>query len=103
MRFNMTKPCKDCPFRVGSSTNMTLAEGRIEEIVDDLRRDMSFTCHKTLDMPNMEQEHCAGALIFLEKEDNPNQIMRFAERIGLYDRHKLKMDCESLIRSEDYK
>ena len=98
----MTKPCKDCPFRLGSSTNTTLAEGRIEGIVDDLRNEYTFTCHKTLDKPKMEQEHCAGALIFLEREDRPNQMMRIAERIGIYDRRNLDMNCSNLIRNEDY-
>lgn len=97
MKFNMTKPCKDCPFIVGSSTNTTLAEGRLDEIVEDIRNDMSFTCHKTLDKPSSEQEHCAGALIFLERENRPNQMMRIAERFRLYDRRKLNMDFPDLI------
>lgn len=102
MKFRMTKPCKDCPFRVGSSTHATLVEGRIEGIVEDLRNNHSFTCHKTLEKPSMEQEHCAGALIFLEREDRPNQIMRIAERIGSYDRHALDMKCSNLIDNEEY-
>ncbi|MFS0883264.1 hypothetical protein [Metabacillus niabensis] len=99
MRFDLKKPCKDCPFIKGSSTNVTLSEGRIEGIVKDLRNDMSFTCHKTLDKPKLEQQHCAGAMIFLEKEDRPNQIMRIAERIGLYDRSRLET-CPNII--DDY-
>lgn len=98
MNFNMTKPCVDCPFIVGSRTNRTLAEGRIESIVEDIMNDKSFTCHKTLEMPSRKQEHCAGALIYLEREDRPNQIMRIAERIGIYDRNKL-IECENLIES----
>lgn len=93
MNFNMKKPCQDCPFRPGSSTNETLAEGRIDEIVSDLRGDRAFICHKTLDHVR-NNEHCAGALIFLEKEDRPNQLMRVAERLGIYDRTKLDMDVE---------
>lgn len=92
MNFNLKKPCKECPFIKGSCTNITLREGRLEEIVKDIRSDMSFICHKTLD--NKEKEHCGGALIFLEKENNPNQMMRIAERIGLYDRHKLHIDAD---------
>lgn len=94
MKFNLRKPCKDCPFIPGSSTNTTLDEGRLDDIVEDLRNDYSFTCHKTLDLPDREQQHCAGALIFLEKENNPNQMMRWMERIGHYDRHKLDMDVD---------
>lgn len=29
--------------------------------------------------------HCAGAMIVLEHEERPNQIMRIAERLGFYD------------------
>lgn len=35
--------------------------------------------------------HCAGALIFLEKRNRPNQMMRIAERTGSYDRRTLDM------------
>ncbi len=94
MKFDLKTPCKDCPFIKGSSTNTTLAEGRLEEIVEGIRADMSFTCHKTLHMPSSDQQHCAGAMIFLEKEDRPNQMMRIAERIGMYDRRKLNMNVD---------
>lgn len=92
MKFDLKKPCVDCPFVPGSSTNTTLSEGRIEGIVYDIsHNDMSFTCHKTLDLPSPDQQHCAGAMIYLEKQNNPNQVMRIAERFGVYDRTKLKM------------
>ncbi|WP_121616827.1 hypothetical protein [Virgibacillus halodenitrificans] len=99
MKFDLKTPCKDCPFIKGSSTNITLAEGRIEEIVDDIRDGMTFTCHKTLEKPKREQQHCGGALIFLEKESRPNQMMRIAERIGVYDHRKLNMEAD-LIDNE---
>lgn len=99
MKFDLKTPCKDCPFIKSSSTNMTLAEGRIEEIVDDIRDGMTFTCHKTLEKPKNEQQHCGGALIFLEKENRPNQMMRIAERIGVYDYRKLNMNVDLI---EDY-
>lgn len=94
MRFDLNQPCKDCPFIKKSSTNMTLAEGRLDGIISDIRHDMSFTCRKTLNLKTNEQQHCAGALIFLERENNPNQMMRIAERLGRYDRTKLKMEAD---------
>lgn len=94
MRFDLKKPCKDCPFIKGSCTNTTLAEGRLEGIVDDIRNDMSFTCHKTLDNESSKQQHCAGAMVFLEKENRPNQMMRIAERVGMYDHTKLDMNVD---------
>lgn len=94
MKFDLKQPCKECPFVPGSSTNTTLAKGRLGSIIADLRADMSFTCHKTLDLPTSDEQHCAGALIFLEREENPNQMMRWHERIGKYDHTKLKMDTD---------
>lgn len=95
MKFDLKKPCKDCPFIKGSSTNRTLSKERLDGIVDDIsNNDMTFTCHKTLNLPEREQQHCAGALIYLEREDNPNQMMRIAERLGLYDRRELNMTAD---------
>lgn len=91
MKFDLKKPCKDCPFINGSSTNVTLAEGRLKGIVEDIRNDMSFICHKTINKQCREQQHCACAMIFLERENRPNQMMRIAERIGCYDHKKLVM------------
>jgi hypothetical protein len=97
MKFDMKQPCKDCPFIKGSSTNLSLAESRLTGIVSDVMNNHTFTCHKTLELIKTDQQHCAGALIYLEKRDNPNQMMRIAERIGVYDRTKLNMDIKDLI------
>lgn len=94
MKFDLKKPCAECPFIKGSATNTTLAEGRLDGIVDDIRDGATFTCHKTLEKPSREQQHCGGALIFLEREENPNQMMRIAERMGLYDYTKLDMTAD---------
>lgn len=109
MKFDLKRPCKDCPFVQGSSTNKTLAEGRIEEIVHSIvEEDAHFQCHKTLDFysdKKVPAQHCAGATIFLERigeHGKPNQFMRIAERLGIYDRSKIQMDFEPLIKSEDY-
>lgn len=94
MRFDLTSPCKDCPFICNSSTNRSLDSERLKNIANDIRNDMSFTCHKSLDKPKSLQQHCGGALIMLEKENNPNQIMRTAERLRVYDYTKLNMDAD---------
>lgn len=93
----MKQPCVDCPFIKGSSTNMSLAEDRLTGIVSDVMNNHTFTCHKTLPLIEVDQQHCAGALIYLEKRDNPNQLMRIAERIGIYDRKRLEMNVKNLI------
>ena len=98
MHFQLITPCKNCPFR--TDIKAYLKPQRVEEICDSLiYKQQSFPCHKTTkdddgntcETPN--SQHCAGALIFLEKQDRPNQMMRIAERLGLYNRHKLDMDA----------
>lgn len=96
MQYTMTKPCDACPFLRGSGfTWKSLEEHASGE----------FACHKTCDVseddenagtyePNDDSLHCAGALIFLEKQNRPHQMMRIAERLGLYDRRKLDMSAD---------
>lgn len=63
-----------------------------------------FPCHKSADLnededgcsefiPNDKSVHCAGALIFNEKRNQPHQMMRIAERFNMYDRRKLDMNA----------
>lgn len=99
MNFDMKRPCKDCPFIPGSSTNTTLNPGRLDSIVDTLRDGGSFQCHKTIEH-EIKDQHCAGALIFLERERRPNQAMRIAERLGMYDYKALDMDA-TIISNEN--
>jgi hypothetical protein len=77
---------------------------RAKEIADSLRAGGTFTCHETT-VPGPEDDDgmqdmvdgpkaafCAGALVTMEKAEEPNQIMRIAERLGSYDRTRLDMD-----------
>jgi hypothetical protein len=96
--FALKRPCGNCPFRTDRAS--FLSEARAQEIADALHADASFHCHKTLELDAEEgdveitaaSKHCAGAMIVLEREDRPNQMMRIAERLGLYDRTALVMD-----------
>jgi hypothetical protein len=96
--FALKRPCGDCPFRTDRAP--FLSEDRAQDIADALHSDASFHCHKTLELDAEEgdlevtaaSKHCAGAMIVLEHEGNPNQMMRIAERIGFYDRTALVMD-----------
>jgi hypothetical protein len=93
MNYTMTEPCNACPFLKGSGfTYRSLTEHASGE----------FACHKTCELTEVEGKgeiyqpkakslHCAGALIFLEKRNQPHQMMRIAERLGMYDRRKLNM------------
>ena len=101
MKFDLVRPCKDCPFRTDIKGYLT--PGRVREIADSLLlQQATFTCHKTnefeddddgvtVTVQTADSQHCAGALIFLERMQRPNQMMRWMERIGAYDRTKLDM------------
>lgn len=93
MKYTLTEPCDACPFLKGSGFKLS-----------QLRRHASgeFACHKACKVdedsgdfvPRSDKTpHCAGALIFLEKRNQPHQMMRICERIGLYDRRKLNMEA----------
>jgi len=95
MKYTLTKPCDACPFLAKMRRGYTMrkllgfASG-------------AFPCHKTAEIDDetgefqvtRDSQHCAGALIFLEKRDAPSQIMRIAERLGIYDRTKLDMEAK---------
>jgi hypothetical protein len=102
MKFNLVRPCRDCPFRTDVKPYLSAARAR--EIVDSITlQQATFACHKTVDYsdpeddepraPKAEEQHCAGATILLERLDRPNQMMRISERLGLYNRRKLDMDA----------
>lgn len=92
MRYQLTAPCAECPFLIGSGFTYDSLVAHASG---------SFPCHMQCDLDeesstfvakaNGKTNHCAGALIFLEKQNAPHQMMRIAERLGLYDRRKLDM------------
>jgi hypothetical protein len=98
VNFDLVRPCPQCPFR--TDIESYLRGDRAVEIAHSLARGAEFPCHKTtVNDPEDESERmattdsqwCAGALIALERSDAPNQAMRIAERLGLYDASKLDM------------
>lgn len=98
MKFDLTAPCGNCPFR--TDITFYLRAERVDEICEALVVDQrTFSCHKTTEHGcrdgdghvGPKEQHCAGALIMLEKMDRPNQMMRIMERLGGYDRTKLAM------------
>jgi hypothetical protein len=96
MKFDLTKPCAECPFR--HDINGYLREEWAEEIVEALLSDATFSCHKTNEyddegepLESGESQHCAGAMILLEHQEQPNQLMRISRRLGFYDPSRLDM------------
>ena len=100
MNFDLVRPCAKCPFRTNCLEGW-LGEERAEEIISGITdQQATFTCHETTKFDEDEEEvrhdgeqHCAGALILLEKLERPGQLMRIAERLGYYDRTKLDMEA----------
>lgn len=96
--FALVRPCAHCPFR--EDVPGYLRRARAVEIARSLAEGATFPCHETtVADPEDESENvatedssfCAGALICLEKEGDANQVMRVAERLGLYDARRLDM------------
>ena len=105
MNFNLIRPCKKCPFRTDCLAGW-LGEARATEIFDGITdQQKTFTCHETTTMDDDDdgqEEHCAGALILLEKLEQPNQLMRWMEQLGGYDRQKLKIDSPVFETGEKF-
>jgi hypothetical protein len=98
LKFDLVRPCAKCPFR--SDIEPYLHAERGWELRKAILNDATFACHETMveteggeDMtegPN--SQHCAGVLVILERMKKPNQMVRIAERLGMYDRRKLDME-----------
>ena len=103
MQYTLTDPCDACPFLIGSGFTY-------RRLVEFARGE--FPCHKSCVVDeetnnfvprNDKTPHCAGALIFLEKQDRPHQMMRICERLGMYDRTKLNMSANVGSSPSDYR
>lgn len=108
MKFTLRRPCANCPFRTDCRQGW-LGRKRATEIATSITaHQKTFSCHKTNDFSSGEVEetensqHCAGALVLLEKRNQPNQMMRIAERLGFYDRHKLDMAAPVFDSTKDF-
>jgi len=100
--YSLTTPCPKCPFRTDVKPYLTRPRAR--EIARSLVRS-EFPCHLTTNLDSLTGDeddlhhdtpneiHCAGALIVLEKMGQPSQMMRIAERLGMYDARRLDMNA----------
>lgn len=95
MNYTLTSPCDQCPFTKKMAHGFSLR--RLEEFASG-----AFHCHQTGAHDEESGEyratkdslHCAGALIYLEKRGRSHQMMRIAERLGMYDASKLNMNAD---------
>lgn len=108
MKFDLKKPCSNCPFR-SDDKGVRISETRAQEIADGITiKQGTFSCHKTTNdkdgdiADDKDVQHCAGAMIMLEKMEKPNQMMRLEERFGGYDRHKLDMNAPVVDDADEF-
>lgn len=107
MKYDMTVPCNNCPFRKEGGIRLT--DERVKEIASGMlcSQGIQFPCHKTTTedqksdddrsghfIPTDGNIACAGALIFAEKQGKATQMMRIMERLGGYDYKKLMANKE---------
>lgn len=103
MNYTKTTPCKLCPFR-NDAGRLYVHPEALEGMAAG-----EFCCHETgvhdeeenAIVPTERSLHCAGALIFNEKREQPHQMMRICERLGLYDHTKLDMDAPIFASMEE--
>lgn len=105
MRFDLSKPCPDCPFRRDCLRGW-LGAPRAEEIADALlgRPGKSFACHQTtqFDEEGEHRQHeaeqqCVGAMILVEKTGAANQMLQVAERLGVRDPGRISEASRPLV------
>ena len=101
-KWHNAKPCHNCPFK----KNMRyLRAERVDEIEASLKDGGVFHCHKTVDITSEDSkvtpdsQHCAGALILLEKLGTPSQAMLFGRMIGVYDPYLLDKNNPDVVDS----
>lgn len=91
--FALRRPCAKCPFR--ADVPGYLRRKRAQDIATSIAGGAIFYCHQTTEEVDDElvgterSSFCAGALILMEKAEAPNQAMRTAERLGLYDPERM--------------
>lgn len=90
MRFDLTVPCNNCPFRY--DVQPYLRPTRAREVANYAVHDnKTFPCHKTTGAENGQRarkakhQQCAGALILARKTGAANAMFQIAERFGLFD------------------
>lgn len=107
-RYSLRTPCRKCPFR--TDVEPYLRTGRAEEIAHALHQGGEFPCHETTVpaetadggstlVEGPRSRFCAGAMATMEREGNPNQMLRIAERLGLYDQEKARKARQLVYRS----
>ena len=96
MNYDLKTPCSNCPFR--KEGGIRLRAARVKELIRTTQNPgAEFACHKTTKdndegerRATEKSQHCAGALVFADKQGTSSQMMRIAERFGGLDWRKLE-------------
>jgi hypothetical protein len=105
MRFDLIRPCDNCPFRTDLQSGPYIRAGMVRDVLgspdgrgEEFFPAFSFACHKTIDYSrgnagrvHRKSQHCAGAAIILMRENKPNGAMQLAQRLLDWDPSKLDM------------
>lgn len=104
MKFEIKRPCAECPFRRDCSPYLR----RANEIRDQMRDDHYwFACHETTGAKGgrrvkpAEQSHCMGLAKVLWRERNLNIAMRLALTFGLLTVEQLDAKRPAVFRNLD--
>ena len=85
MRWRTQKQCADCPFAKsgpGLHLRKSLGAGRWREILESLRKDNHFLCHKTTDETGDGSNlACAGSLEWQAKHGHSSNLERVMSRL----------------------
>jgi len=94
--WRMEKMCEDCPFAKngkGARLRRSLRPGRWRSILAGLRREETFTCHKTTDETGDGSNRvCAGAIEWQDKHGTSSQYVRICERLEYFAAKRAKSD-----------
>lgn len=113
MAYSLITPCKHCPFR----TDVTpyLSQASAKRIVKALRDGLTFQCHETVDYSKADEagvvhgaaehpnsQHCAGALIMLENNQERNLAAHLAILLGVWNPGRLRTDAPVFKTPEEF-
>lgn len=99
MRFEVRKPCSNCPFRNDKpELKGWLGKERAQEIADlFMKHEKVFPCHKHLNAGPTNRQACAGALFMIENLKPNNFLIRFAIAQNMYKPEKLNLSKKDLV------
>lgn len=104
----LKRPCQHCPFRTDRPGY--LRAFRAAKIAQCLREHCEFVCHATVEYDDEtgegeitpRSEQCAGAMIVLTREHNPNILMRLRMLSGEFDPVALDMESPVFANLDDF-